>query len=115
MQLHLSFFFSSRRRHTRWNCDWSSDVCSSDLAVALLDRTTGVVPAHVGLVGWSLGGGVAVRVAETDRAVHAVAAFSTGLYGGPAGVPPLPPLPLPSGGTTGAVPLQWAVALHRAG
>src|SRR3989338_3073085 len=22
-------FFSSRRRHTRWNCDWSSDVCSS--------------------------------------------------------------------------------------
>src|SRR5689334_18103173 len=26
-----SFFFSSRRRHTRWNCDWSSDVCSSDL------------------------------------------------------------------------------------
>src|SRR6516164_2696967 len=27
----VSFFFSSRRRHTRWNCDWSSDVCSSDL------------------------------------------------------------------------------------
>src|SRR5438309_4734698 len=27
------FFFSSRRRHTRWNCDWSSDVCSSDLLV----------------------------------------------------------------------------------
>src|SRR6201990_2328355 len=26
-----AFFFSSRRRHTRWNCDWSSDVCSSDL------------------------------------------------------------------------------------
>src|SRR3989338_9006617 len=25
------FFCSSRRRHTRWNCDWSSDVCSSDL------------------------------------------------------------------------------------
>src|SRR5689334_16582107 len=29
--LALVFFFSSRRRHTRWNCDWSSDVCSSDL------------------------------------------------------------------------------------
>src|SRR5689334_24149212 len=28
---HRVFFFSSRRRHTRWNCDWSSDVCSSDL------------------------------------------------------------------------------------
>src|SRR6267143_3694421 len=28
------FVFSSRRRHTRWNCDWSSDVCSSDLDAA---------------------------------------------------------------------------------
>src|SRR2546430_3715253 len=27
----LLFFFSSRRRHTRFDCDWSSDVCSSDL------------------------------------------------------------------------------------
>src|SRR5215510_9273362 len=27
------FFFSSRRRHTRWPRDWSSDVCSSDLEV----------------------------------------------------------------------------------
>src|SRR5947207_14670977 len=29
----LFFFFSSRRRHTRSLCDWSSDVCSSDLGV----------------------------------------------------------------------------------
>src|SRR5688572_31492612 len=29
------FFFSSRRWHTRFDCDWSSDVCSSDL---LLER-----------------------------------------------------------------------------
>src|SRR5690242_20901037 len=28
----ITFFFSSRRRHTRLTCDWSSDVCSSDLA-----------------------------------------------------------------------------------
>src|SRR3990167_9700229 len=28
-----SFFFSSRRRHTRFDCDWSSDVCSSDLVI----------------------------------------------------------------------------------
>src|SRR5467141_4260643 len=28
------FFFSSRRRHTRFKCDWSSDVCSSDLPQA---------------------------------------------------------------------------------
>src|SRR2546430_11097719 len=27
----VAFFFSSRRRHTRFDCDWSSDVCSSDL------------------------------------------------------------------------------------
>src|SRR5882762_1345866 len=27
----IIFFFSSRRRHTRFKCDWSSDVCSSDL------------------------------------------------------------------------------------
>src|SRR5690625_6646517 len=27
----ILFFFSSRRRHTRWPRDWSSDVCSSDL------------------------------------------------------------------------------------
>src|SRR3989337_2101284 len=29
---YLAFFFSSRRRHTRCYRDWSSDVCSSDLA-----------------------------------------------------------------------------------
>src|SRR2546430_12549637 len=31
--MHVFFFFSSRRRHTRFDCDWSSDVCSSDLDV----------------------------------------------------------------------------------
>src|SRR5439155_3940373 len=35
------FFFSSRRRHTRWPRDWSSDVCSSDL------RRTLRTPYHV--------------------------------------------------------------------
>src|SRR5260370_482579 len=34
----LLFFFSSRRRHTRFKCDWSSDVCSSDLNGQLADR-----------------------------------------------------------------------------
>src|SRR5438034_8323836 len=37
------FFFSSRRRHTRSLCDWSSDVCSSDLVKT--PRMTG--PARV--------------------------------------------------------------------
>src|SRR5260370_10913210 len=31
--LNAFFFFSSRRRHTRFKCDWSSDVCSSDLVL----------------------------------------------------------------------------------
>src|SRR4029434_9391885 len=30
--MYMCFFFSSRRRHTRFKCDWSSDVCSSDLS-----------------------------------------------------------------------------------
>src|SRR5688572_31194363 len=32
----MFFFFSSRRRHTRFDCDWSSDVCSSDLVCVAL-------------------------------------------------------------------------------
>src|SRR5688572_27695060 len=31
------FFFSSRRRHTRFDCDWSSDVCSSDLQARIIE------------------------------------------------------------------------------
>src|SRR5437588_7002904 len=42
--LFFFFFFSSRRRHTRSLCDWSSDVCSSDLSV-LLFRTRSTLPA----------------------------------------------------------------------
>src|SRR5690242_21404209 len=38
------FFFSSRRRHTRLTCDWSSDVCSSDLGeVADVEQASPVV------------------------------------------------------------------------
>src|SRR5215510_15824091 len=33
----IGFFFSSRRRHTRWPRDWSSDVCSSDLVYPLAE------------------------------------------------------------------------------
>src|SRR2546430_3905904 len=36
------FFFSSRRRHTRFDCDWSSDVCSSDL-LSVVDATCPLV------------------------------------------------------------------------
>src|SRR5947207_9820787 len=38
------FFFSSRRRHTRSLCDWSSDVCSSDLKVQTVEKQTDDIP-----------------------------------------------------------------------
>src|SRR2546430_3545661 len=37
----LFFFFSSRRRHTRFDCDWSSDVCSSDLETYAIEGNAG--------------------------------------------------------------------------
>src|SRR5688572_19901967 len=56
------FFFSSRRRHTRFDCDWSSDVCSSDLSIAavVLALVTVArdwrVEADRRAMHWSLGG-----------------------------------------------------------
>src|SRR6267142_5631763 len=53
------FFFSSGRRHTRLTCDWSSDVCSSDLGGILMgrlaDRFGVIVPVVIGAL--SLGAG----------------------------------------------------------
>src|SRR4051812_43934680 len=37
------FFFSSRRRHTRLTCDWSSDVCSSDLGQVVAIEAIGLL------------------------------------------------------------------------
>src|SRR5207302_3287636 len=37
-RIYIFFFFSSRRRHTRFSRDWSSDVCSSDLGQGLLPQ-----------------------------------------------------------------------------
>src|SRR5260370_5455772 len=42
------FFFSSRRRHTRFKCDWSSDVCSSDLIYTLSLQTNFAVAKNCG-------------------------------------------------------------------
>src|SRR5258707_7539417 len=43
----LCFFFSSRRRHTRYWRDWSSDVCSSDLAfIGSVGRTSADKGGH---------------------------------------------------------------------
>src|SRR2546430_2935140 len=58
------FFFSSRRRHTRFDCDWSSDVCSSDLWHGGVPRDLGTLGGWAShalaingkgkVVGWSL-------------------------------------------------------------
>src|SRR5437870_11895278 len=40
---YIIFFFSSRRRHTSWPRDWSSDVCSSDLVTTTSQRRRVVV------------------------------------------------------------------------
>src|SRR5256886_10918049 len=42
------FFFSSRRRHTRFDCDWSSDVCSSDLPCPGSGRVLAYVAVDAG-------------------------------------------------------------------
>src|SRR2546430_4252171 len=41
-----TYFFSSRRRHTRFDCDWSSDVCSSDLDEVYIEKFL-ARPRHV--------------------------------------------------------------------
>src|SRR5256885_4842889 len=59
-KLFFFFFFSSRRRHTRLQGDWSSDVCSSDLAHRrLFVRGREVPPLQRSLL--------AIRLAEGDR------------------------------------------------
>src|SRR5437879_6875424 len=49
----MIFFFSSRRRHTRYIGDWSSDVCSSDLhlLIALASEREGIVRPVLGKCG----------------------------------------------------------------
>src|SRR5690242_21622695 len=45
------FFFSSRRRHTRLTCDWSSDVCSSDLKIHEILRENNLQPDETLFIG----------------------------------------------------------------
>src|SRR2546427_11402608 len=46
------FFFSSRRRHTRFDCDWSSDVCSSDLLTRLINQVLDLAKIESGAAEW---------------------------------------------------------------
>src|SRR6266568_7863919 len=76
----IVFFFSSRRRHTRWNCDWSSDVCSSDL----LDRAGGV-PALLRELGDRLDTGAVTVTGATIGEIASAAPPASGAIR-PAGV-----------------------------
>src|SRR5690606_40867786 len=64
------FFFSSRRRHTRFSRDWSSDVCSSDLhaAGALFVSEAGGIVTHWDCSPYRVGGpGKGVLIAAGRR------------------------------------------------
>src|SRR5438445_8367623 len=73
----MSFFFSSRRRHTRYWRDWSSDVCSSDLIcarTAVIEETFGIAARVSAIVLWIVtlaGAGWAVpRICSTNNPGH---------------------------------------------
>jgi dienelactone hydrolase len=85
-------------------------------AAAKLAATPGINPAGVGVAGWSLGGGLAVAAAEkpAGKAIHAVAGFSTGSFGGAQAAAELPPTILLSGGSTDAIPLAQTLPLYDA-
>src|SRR5256886_5779903 len=65
----LCFFFSSRRRHTRFDCDWSSDVCSSDLSgLSEVERERiGDLPRGRGLLGLVIREPKPIRSADINR------------------------------------------------
>src|SRR5699024_11840793 len=68
-RLAVLFFFSSRRRHTSSKRDWSSDVCSSDLAVVFLGHQVEVYLQPVGQL--ADGHGDAARAEVVAALYHA--------------------------------------------
>src|SRR5215204_1208532 len=65
------FFFSSRRRHTRSLCDWSSDVCSSDLTnEAMADLIFSDVPGRVAKALLDLAQRFGVETSDGLRVTH---------------------------------------------
>src|SRR5688572_11516382 len=59
------FFFSSRRRHTRFDCDWSSDVCSSDLLPKPVKTDAALISGFCAAVaGDAPGAGLAAELAR---------------------------------------------------
>src|SRR5688572_11361402 len=90
MDLFFFFFFSSRRRHTRFDCDWSSDVCSSDLDAQrnfrkLLRKLNGIeTTLATESVGYSINTPLLVQVKVVDGQIE-VRIDNALLFGGPVG------------------------------
>src|SRR2546430_11565256 len=83
--------FSSRRRHTRFDCDWSSDVCSSDLTWLPPDCTTRCRPGRIWrAVDWRLITGPPPRPRPAARAQRITPDSCPAGYGRP-GYSPAPP------------------------
>src|SRR2546422_8032006 len=82
------FFFSSRRRHTRCRRDWSSDVCSSDLPLAVSDE---------GLT-WLVAERWPGNARELEHAIERAAVLSDKEILEPADFRPHPPSPSPQRG-----------------
>ena len=86
-------------------------------AAAKLRATPGIDERGVGVVGWSLGGAVALAAAagpRSSRPFDAVAGFSTGSFHASASAAELPPTILLSGGRTDAIPLAETLPLYQA-
>src|SRR6266571_7414393 len=78
----IFFFFSSRRRHTRLTCDWSSDVCSSDLAEALPALLAVGAPERMRLSGqaWAAAAAAGVGLIARGRLLPTVGADGTDVW-----------------------------------
>src|SRR3712207_9190428 len=81
MMLEIFFFFSSRRRHTRYWRDWSSDVCSSDLTTTASGTSGGVAVAD-GAVGALVAVGWAVATGGCAGAAAVAGGTAAGVAGG---------------------------------
>src|SRR5205085_8710194 len=74
----IFFFFSSRRRHTRFDCDWSSDVCSSDLACKIRENNG---PFPLGMSNFAIGvdlGGTNLRISAIEESGRLIETITTG-------------------------------------
>src|ERR671916_362559 len=65
------FFFSSRRRHTRSLCDWSSDVCSSDL-LPIVPAAMGAKHGRPDAVVWAIDGDGCFQMTNQELATCAL-------------------------------------------